>query len=188
DEGVEIFGRVRVLRGSESAAIPEGAGTELHATLHPGHDAVFLQPVDSRGDRFRSRLQQAETQLAVLEDLLDFRCREGWPQTVATAIDAACLAEEFVPNVQGGAERRACVAGSWLGKDAFVPARGFERGYQQGIPGDAAAKTNILGVSRHTQDVFLKRLLNAGGDIGALRWGQHGAAVDAELFEEPGAQ
>src|ERR1700733_9377587 len=94
DEGVEIFGRVGVLGRGQNAAIAESARAELHAPLHPGDDAVFLQAIDRRTDHLGSGGQHAEAQLTVFEHLLDFGSAEGWAQTVASVINPAGLAEE----------------------------------------------------------------------------------------------
>src|SRR3954471_5890463 len=103
DEGVQVFGGIRIAGRSENASVAQRARAELHSPLHPRHDAVLLQQLHGGSDEFWHGGQQTEAQLAVFEYLLDLGRREGRSKKVAEVPDARA-ARGFVPDVERGSE------------------------------------------------------------------------------------
>ena len=65
NEGIQVFGGVGIERRGQDAAVAEGARPELHAAMHPGHDAVLGKLRNGRFDGFLGGQDVAEAQLAI---------------------------------------------------------------------------------------------------------------------------
>ena len=68
---VEVFGGIRIERRRQDAAIAQRARAELHASVHPGDDAVLIDLGDGGFDQLAGGEQVTEAQLAIFEHLLD---------------------------------------------------------------------------------------------------------------------
>ena len=71
DEDVQIFGRIRIERRRQNAAIAQRARAEFHAALHPRDDLVLAQHAHGRRQQFVGGAQVLKAQLAVFEHLFD---------------------------------------------------------------------------------------------------------------------
>src|SRR5260370_24441251 len=100
DERVQILSGIRIERRRQDAAIAESTGAELHAALHPGHDAVLAQLRDRGLDHLFASEQVTKAQLAVFEYLLDLGRGVGRPEANGVERHALFLAECAMPGVE----------------------------------------------------------------------------------------
>ncbi len=159
DEEVQIFGGIGVEWRRKDTAIAKRPGSELHAALHPSDDFFRVEIADRAIDQLASRQQVAESELAVLEDFLDFLAVIAWTKAQVVERRTLLLAQDTVPGVEHCSQCRTGVSTGRLDEHVL---RLLERADQQRIQRQAAGETKVLTRAGHAEDHALHGSLETG--------------------------
>ena len=163
-------------RIAEHAPRPEGARSDLRATLEPADHGV---PSDQVGDPLDEhalleprRLQARGAQRSLDVALLVVRPPEGM---VERRPDGIVRPVEVVVQLQAGPERGAGVVGGRLDEDVVEEVEPPQASVRGAVEGDAArqaepaASGQLLGAPAHRLDRVLERALHGGREVRVRR-------------------